>query len=402
MNSNQLPSLNQWLSPNAPASNTQPGQWDPGFDAERCVVLSKIGPFQTLFVRPIKFTPRFYHTLYALPIEHWQLYEQVSLYEGFCNIAVELSIHFQATIDYVTRNEVAFEHLNTNIKIAYDDLVRNIIHTHLQNLEDAHWVQEGLSPIEQAIASAVSELFLTHDLQAMSACTLEPVFKSFPDLKFKEEAAYLLILKKNYELTAEKQQAAFLHEQQLERQKQAQERLQLNNLQAANELALLKQAQEAEHLKKVLLAQEIQQLERFAIERRLHNDKVKHETILNELSLGGQYQLQEKQAFFERELAEKTIDEKIALDIKIKEKELAAKIKLYESEKKHWSKSKDQMSIYEIKQRQRQKQLQINADIENKAYLYRQQLLLEEQLLREKAYFAAQSQVPDQAGETSK
>lgn len=401
MNSNQLPSLNQWLAPTN-SSNTKPGQWDPGFDAERCVVSSKIGPFQKLFARPFKFTQRFYHTFYALPIERWQIYEQVNLYEGFCHIAVELTIHFQATLDYVTRNEVEFEHINTNIKNAYDDLVRNIIYTHLQNLDDAHWVQEGLTQVEQAIALAVSELFLIHDLQAMSACTLEPTFKTFPDLKLKEEAAYLLILKKNYGLNAEKQQAAFLHEQQLERQKQAQERLQLNNLQATNELTLLKQAQAAEHLKRTLLDQEIQQLERFAIERRLHSDKVKHETVLNELSLGEQYQLQEKQAFFERELAEKTIDEKIALDIKIKEKELAAKIKLYESEKKHWSKSKDQISIYEIKQRQRQKQLQINADIENKAYLYRQQLLLEEQLLREKAYFAAQSMVPDQAGETTK
>ncbi len=394
-------SISQLLAPATNYNDLPTGQWDPGFDAERCVVLSQLGPYQKLFERPYQFTKRFYHILYPLPIEHWHIHDQVSLYDGFCTIDVDLTIHFQATIHYVTRNEVEFENLNANIKMAYDELVWNIVQTHLLSLEDARWVQTGLARIEHAIALAVSELFLVHDLQAMTICALDSVFKDFPELKFREEAAYLMVLKKSFEMASEKKQAEFLHEQYLEQLRQEQERQRLDNLHVTHELALLKQAQDAEHQKKTLLDQEIQQLERFAVERRLHGDKVSHEALMNELSLGGQYQLREKQELLERQLAERSIDEKIALDIKIKEKELAAKIKLYEHEKKHWNKAKDQTSFHEIKQRQRQKQLQINADIENKAYLYRQQLLLEDQLAREKAYFLAQSGVNEnQAGET--
>ena len=133
-----------------------------------------------------------------------------------------------------------------------------------------------------------------------------------------------------------------------------------------------------------MLEQENQQRERFEIEKRIHADRVQQQTELDELALSGKYQLVEKQELFERQLAEKTIDDKIAHQIRIKEKELAAKVKLYESEKSSWNKVKDQTQINEIKQKQRQKQLQINAEIENKAYLYRQHLLLDEQILREK------------------
>ncbi|MEQ1636444.1 MAG: hypothetical protein ABL903_07110 [Methylococcales bacterium] len=392
MNNSQH-ALNNWPTLSDRSIDTQVAneQWDPGFDAERCLVFAKFGPYQKLFSRPEQFTQRFYHTLFPLPIEHWKIQDQVKLYDDFCSIDVELEVHFQATIDYVTKNTVEPEHINANIKAAYEDLVRNIIQTKLLNLNDASWVQTGLLRVEKAIALAVSELLLMHDLQAMTSCLLSPSFKAFPELKFKEDAAFLLVLKRSFELTQQKQQEQFLQEQVLEQQKQEQEKIRLEHLNAANELALLKQAQDAEHLKKMLLDQEIQQLERFAVERRLHGDKVKQETLLNELSLTEKYEQVEKQEFFERQLAEKTIDEKIAHQIKIKEKELAARIKLYDTEKNSWGKIKDQTQLNELKQKQRQKQLQINAEIENKAYLHRQQLLLEDQLMFEKMQHGAQS-----------
>jgi hypothetical protein len=381
MNNSQY-ALNKWPAP--PDLRAMDEQWDPGFDAERCVVFAKLGPYVKLFERPAKFSKRFYHTLYPLPIEAWPLHEHVSLYDGFCRIAVELTIRFQATVEYVSKNTAELGAINAHIKTVYDDSVRNIIQSTLFNLNDARWVQTGLMKVEQTIALAVNELLLMHDLQAMSVCSLRPAFKEFPELKFKEEAAYLLVLKKSYELTRQKQHEQFLQDQQFEQQKQEQERIRLESLTAANELALLKQAQEADYLKKSLLGQESQQREQFEIEQRMQRDKVDQDIALNELTLTGKYQLIEKQAFFERQLEEKTVDEKIAHEIKVKEKEVAAKIKLYETEKTSWNKSKDLIQTKELKQKQRQKQSQINADIENKAYLYRQQMLLEEQLMREK------------------
>jgi hypothetical protein len=384
MDNNQYHLNNQWPAQTSAYQNLVTEQWDPGFDAERCVVFAKLGPYQKLFERPANFTKRFFHTLYPLPIEHWEINDQVGLYDNFCTIDVDLVIHFQATLKYVTSHEIELGHINANIKAAYDDWVRNIVQNQLLSLDDARWVQTGLQTVEQAIALVVNELFLVHDLQATTICSLNPVFKAFPELKFKEEAAYLLMLKKSFELTTQKQQEQFLHEQILEHQKQEQERIRLETLKAEQQLALLRQAQEAEHLKQSLLDQEAQQRERFDIEQRLHADKVKQDTLLSEMSLTGKYQLIEKKEFFERQLAEKTIDEKIAHQTKIKEKELAAKIKLYESEKNSWNKIKDQQQINEIKQKQRQKQLQINAELENKAFLHQQQLLLDDQIKREK------------------
>ena len=219
MNNNQAYAT-QWAPlPGSYADNQQNDeQWDPGFDAERCVVFANLGPYRKLFERPAKFTKRFYHTLYPLPVEHWELHEQVGLYDDFCIIDIELTLRFQATYNYVTKNTVELEHINTNIKAAYDDLVRNIVQTKLLNMPDARWVETGLANVEQAIALAVSELLLMHDIQAMSTCALFPTFKSFPDIKFKEDAAYLLVLKKSFEATNKKQQEQFVQEQILEHQ----------------------------------------------------------------------------------------------------------------------------------------------------------------------------------------
>jgi hypothetical protein len=76
--------IDDWLSGRNPELE-QVGQevWDPGFEAERQVVLAKLGLYNRLFQRPEKFVRRFYHRFYPLTIEDWTLTFKTSLYGGF-------------------------------------------------------------------------------------------------------------------------------------------------------------------------------------------------------------------------------------------------------------------------------------------------------------------------------
>ena len=103
MNTNLSP-LDAWLTGEHSGSDVGQLFWDPGFDAERRVVVSRLGPYYRLFERPQDFIPHFFHRVYSLPIDDWQLTTQTRLYGGFCTVTAELQIHFQATLKFVERN----------------------------------------------------------------------------------------------------------------------------------------------------------------------------------------------------------------------------------------------------------------------------------------------------------
>ncbi|MEO1880883.1 MAG: hypothetical protein ABGX37_04165, partial [Methylococcales bacterium] len=78
--------------------------WEPDFNADLQLVISKVGRFEKVFIRPKKYSKRFYHTLIPLSIEEWQCTDQVKLYDGFCTLDITLSIRFQATFEYARSN----------------------------------------------------------------------------------------------------------------------------------------------------------------------------------------------------------------------------------------------------------------------------------------------------------
>jgi len=150
----------------ARADTAKTNHWDPGFDAERCLVYLKLGPFQRLFEKPNNFTKRFYHTLYPLPIEHWELTEQLSLYDDFCNIAVDLTIRYQATLNYIKKSEADLQEVNKYIKTCYEPLIQDIVNETLLKLTDGAWVRTGLTAQEHEIEIAITELLLGQEIQA--------------------------------------------------------------------------------------------------------------------------------------------------------------------------------------------------------------------------------------------
>ena len=142
--SNNLSPLDAWLSGQDASFDSSQGFWDPGFDAERRVVIAKLGPYHKLFERPPDFSPLFFHRVYALPIEDWLLTTNTRLYGGFCTMTTELQIHFQPTLQYVERNRDALPEVNRQIKTSYESVIKDIVNAELSHLKDGSWVHTGL------------------------------------------------------------------------------------------------------------------------------------------------------------------------------------------------------------------------------------------------------------------
>jgi hypothetical protein len=339
--------------------------WDPVFDADRQLVLTKIGPYWKLFLRPEGFVKRFYHLVYPLPVENWCVTEQVKLYDGFCTIAVTLDIRFQATLKYARSNMDILSDLNGHIKTAYEDLLINLIHKELLKLSDGAWVQKGLTNIEKKISLAASEMLILQNIQSQILCTLKPSFEEFPNVQLAQENVYLCVLKKSFELNDAQREELFRQEQEIEKQKQDHKQKQLDKFNRDAELERLKQAQDALNKKLLLEEQEKQLQEQFEIETRLHADKVKHENALKEITLEADLQEQQKHEARLRIAEQKTHMESLAHQAKLKAKELEADIAKYETQQARWRESKDKIHTQQIAFEQRQKQLEFDAEVEN-------------------------------------
>jgi hypothetical protein len=339
--------------------------WDPVFDADRQLVLTKLGPYWKLFLRPEGFVRRFYHLIYPLPVENWRVNHQIKLYDGFCTIDVMLDIRFQATLKYARSNMDILADINGHIKTAYEDLLINLIDKELLNLSDGAWVQKGLTDIEKKISLAASEMLILQNIQSQTLCTLKASFEEFPDVQLAQESVYLCVLKKSFQFNDAQREELFRQEQEIEKQKLEHKQKQLEQLNRDAELERLKQSQNALNTKLLLEEKEKQLLEQFEIEKRLHTEKVKHENSLKEITLEAELQEQQKHEARLR-IAEQTNHmELLAHQAKLKAKELEADIAKYEIQQARWRESKDKTHAQQIAFDQRQKQLEFEVEIEN-------------------------------------
>lgn len=339
--------------------------WDPIFDADRQLVLTKIGPYWKLFLRPEGFVKRFYHLVYPLPVENWLITHQVKLYDGFCTINITLDIRFQATLKYAHSNMDILSDINKHIKTAYKDLLINLIDKELLSLSDGAWVQKGVTDIEKKIALAASEMLILQNIQSQTLCTLKPLFEEFPDVQLAKENVYLCVLKKSFEFNDAKREELFRQEQEAEKKEQEHKQRQLDQLAMNAKLEREKQAQEAINRRLLLEEKEQQLLEQYEIEKRLHTEKVKHENTLKEITLEADLEEQQKQEARLRIAEQQAHMESLAHQAKLKNKELEADIAKYEIQQAKWRESKDKIHAQQLAFEQRQKQLEFEADLEN-------------------------------------
>ena len=339
--------------------------WVANFDVDRQVVFSQLGPYKKLFLRPEKFAKRFYHTLYPLLIEDWQISEQTQLYDGFCTIYTWLDIRFQATFTYAQSHREVLSEINALIKNTYFPVIIDLIKNELLNLRDDVWVRKGLGKIEKSTALAVNEMLAMENIQSQAVCVIKASFADFPDVQLGKESLYLSVLKKSYEVTEQNKNELF-RQQQLEQQQQlVHQKNQLAHFAQVAELERLQQAQAAEHQKRLLQDQEQQLQEQLAIQARLHMEKVQHESRLKERELEVELEQKQQQEQKIRIMEQATQAEALKHQLLLKQQEVQAEVKKYELEQSSWLAAKAEISKFQLDYEQRQEQRRIELQEQN-------------------------------------
>jgi hypothetical protein len=332
MNSNKS-ALEAWLAGlNPELADSGQVSWDPGFDGERRVVLSRLGPYRRLFQRPQKFIPRFFHRVYSLPIEDWYLSAKTELYSGFCSIETELNIHFQPTFAYAERNMEALPEINKSIKISYEGLIRDVIDGELCNLKDGNWIKTGLAHAERRIESVINEALMLRQIQCRTICALKSSFEEISDDaalndNFNLEAIYLSVMQKNFEFREKQNQELLRQEEELELQRLAHKKKLLQQIDQEDEIQRQQQALKAENMKRLLDEQGQQYSEQYVIKTRLHSEKIKHEKQLQEIEESEEIEYKKNQQIRQHQLERLVQMKKREHEIFLKEQQVAAEIK---------------------------------------------------------------------------
>ena len=185
-------------------------KWDPGFQGDRWVVVSKLGPWVRVYKRPARFTTRFYHKLVNLPVNDWSLPSEANLFAGLCTIRADLEVRFQPTISYVEKNLAALPDLATHIKSNYEGLLKDAVERELLRAEEGGWIKVGLEGIEWSIEMTVNETLVAQNIQCRASCTLEPSFKEISPEKisatsghFRHNEAYIELMRRNHEFQSQ-------------------------------------------------------------------------------------------------------------------------------------------------------------------------------------------------------
>jgi hypothetical protein len=334
-----------------------------------------------LFVYPAKFFPRFYHRVYPLPVAEWPLKVSTVLYGGLCTINAQLMIHFQATFHYVERNLDALSDINAHIKNGYEGLIKTTVDAELRNLRSGNWIETGLSATEKQIEKAINEALAVKYIKCRAACTLTPSFADLEDNpgldgRFTQEAVYLSILEKNFEFREKQARERIRQEQILEKER-------LEHLNQLNALQQQKVAIENENQRQLLAAQEKQNADQFAIEAKLHEEKIKHEKHLQSIEQAAALKHQLEQQILQHELEQQLHAKKLEHEAILKERELQAEYKAQEVLQQEQQKYEEQLEAERIEHQTRLKEMQLQAEIKelelrvevtkNKdAYLHRQ------------------------------
>ncbi len=383
--------LERWLaSGELMASGFQAGDvWEPGFDADRQVVRSRLGGiYQKLFLRPDVFTKRFYHEIFPLPLEDWDYRERLDLFDGFCLVDVAIEMRFQATLTYAQRNAEALPNLNAHIKSTFQRLLTDIVHQEIHALNDGHWVQGGLHDLEQKIAITICESLMVQNVQSRAICKMQAQFQEFSNVKPGKDSVYLHVLKQSHELSENKSQAFFRRQQALKEQKLLHKQQELEQLQRFAEVERKKRAQEAANSLLLLQDEERQLADRLTVEKRIEAEKIKHANELKEMQSQADLLTQQRIGLLQRDAEilqlqeklkhqEQVEEERLQADAVRREKQLhfqskvqdsktKAEVERYEKQQEAWREAKLKLHEQHLALKKRQQQLEEEAEQEMK------------------------------------
>ena len=348
--SSSLSPLDIWLSGENIDSYSGQLFWDPGFDDERRVVVSRLGPYHKLFERPQNFIPRFFHRVYSLPIKNWDITIETRLYGGFCTLTTELQIHFQPTLKYIEGNLDALPEVSRQIESSYESVIKDIVNAELNHLKDGLWVQTGLSEMERQIECVINETLILKHIQCRAICHLTPAFTELTDDekldgRFTQEVVYLNVMQKNFEFREKQTQELFRQEEELEFLRLKHKQKLLDTVNQEDEIQRQKQALEAEAIKRQLEEHEVQRFEQHAIEKRLQVEKTNHELHLKEIELEAEIQYQKEKQIRQQQLDLQKQAQQLEHERVLKELQRDAQTREYEKERLQWLHGKEQEQL---------------------------------------------------------
>jgi len=370
--------IENWLSVFDAASDNGHEAWDPGFDGDRCLVVAKFGPFVRKFARPPAFVATFWHRIYPLPIENWQISFDTPLYGGFCTLTTHLHILFQPTIEFAKRTIEAAPNFNNHVRNNYYGLLMDIVSAELGKLDnDPAWLDSGLHPFERQIATTINEIMMIRGIQCRARCLINPVF-ALPDEPlanddgFTHADVYMQVAHKRFTFRQQKEaddlkQLVLLEHLRLEHQQAM-----LEVINKEDELARKKQALEAEAVMRQLEEKKIQRLERNTLQLSIHEDQVNHKLQQKAYEFTKEIQLLKKQQNMEHRVQLEIQADQVAHDLLIKKKQRENELICFEQ---------NRLQLLQAKDHEEQiRQIEIQTRLKKQEIVQTEQLKLTERL----------------------
>lgn len=330
--------LDAWLAGNdiIEEGGLGPEDWVAGFDADRQLVVFKLGPYKRMYLRPTKFSKRFYHQLYPLKIESWPYRRQIKLFDDFCDVDIGIDVRFQATLEYVQRNAEALAAINEHIKHLYADIIEDRVNQELQTLADGAWIHNSLIAHEKRIALSICEALMQQHIQAQAVCKMTVTFAEFPDVQLGKDSVYVNVLKKTFELGQQKVEEIYRQQRIVEQQELLEKQQQLEHMKQLADMQRQIQAHEAKAQLQLLQDKELQIAEQRALERRIHAEQVAHEQQLKDISFDIESQAQQQLNAKQRLVEAQQLSEQLAHQAFMDDKRTQAEIQRHESSQRRW------------------------------------------------------------------
>jgi len=268
--------------------------WNAGFEGDRRVVLSRLGPYRRVFPRPRGYVKRLHHRVFDLVIEDWDIPLEPPSLGNLCTVRAALAIRFQPTLAFAREHVEHLEDLGGHIRRQYCALLKDTAEAALRALESANWLNQGHARLEREIEDLAQELLAIRDIQSRCRCRIEATFAALDVDQLDEHMASadparngmaLELLRRRRETLArvarERHQEALLEQRlHLEQQQQLLDLLK-------QETALLRAQQQEQTLqaREALLADETRESERIDSETRLRRERIRQEAELKRLEL---------------------------------------------------------------------------------------------------------------------
>jgi hypothetical protein len=266
--------------------------WEAGFEGDRRIVVSRLGPFRRVFARPKRYNPRFFHRIYDLVIEDWSIPLQPPQFGHLCRVDADLSLRFQPTLRYAREHLEHLDRLGEHVKASYLTLLQDAAEQELRSLESVEWLDRGQSALERRIENTVHELLALRDIQSRARCRIEIHFADPDSIDAPGSPSYsrhqgviLELLRRRREKAehlAREQYDRELLEQEL-RLEHEQRLLSLRRREL--ELRSQKHEHDKEQLRADFVADEIRYSEQIESELRLREERIRHEARLRQMEL---------------------------------------------------------------------------------------------------------------------